>query len=93
MYLLINIHQVNDVKSNLAQIGFDVETIQKMVLGLVSRTSSRTSLPFFLFGITGLFNQRTSNAFIPIFQEVKIELIENKQVISQPLIRQLKGNI
>lgn len=89
MYLLINIHQVNDVKSNLAQIGFDVETIQKMVLGLVSSTSSRTSPIFFIQHL----NQRTSNAFIPIFQEVKIELIENKQVISQPLIRQLKGNI
>lgn len=28
--------QVNEVKSNLSQIGFDVETIHKMVAGLVS---------------------------------------------------------
>lgn len=66
--------KVNDVKDDLSQIGFDIESIQKMVAGLVS-------LSILLNVFMNCCQIIHLSLSFPCYQEGKIELLENKQVV------------
>lgn len=80
--VLQNMMQVNEVKSDLSQIGFDIEAIHNMVTDLVSwpRPTSLYAPAVHGYCISNQFMIYSRDDE----QEGKVGLIESKQVLQNP---------
>lgn len=81
MILANHVHmQVGEVKSNLNQISFDIETIHQMVSGLVSCHYFLSSMLTWIAGNQTVSFTKFLYGFCCTCQEGQLELLESKQV-------------